>query len=289
MAKQVTAKESEMAKHAVKPMREEVELFTDQQPAFLEPGTGAGLSTNPQDSVVPFVAVLHYSSPQVVERDPKYINGARPGMMWLRGATECPELVDGERGVIWQQCWYERMWIEWSPRDEGGGVMGRYQDKNGRPDLPGIRKSAANPNNWVNPETDNEIQLNKMHVGNVVTLSDENGCPVPPLLMMPYLIAFKSSGLFESSQWLMAQPKTRPDCPPANSWNYGWWVKTIRKSNAKGNWFDIHAQKRLGFWASEEINARGRELYEQFAGSRRGVEIDSAAPKIAAPAEEEVF
>ena len=59
---------------------------------------GKGAEEIKSDDVsTPILKILHQLSPECNERDPKYVQGAKPGMIYAAGFTK---LIDGEQGLI---------------------------------------------------------------------------------------------------------------------------------------------------------------------------------------------
>jgi len=83
---------------------------------------GAGFDQlGASDYIVPFLVVLQSNSPQVTDDNPK---GARPGMV-LNTVTN--QLYDArEDGIKIYVADIGHEYIEWVPRDAGGGIVGRY-------------------------------------------------------------------------------------------------------------------------------------------------------------------
>lgn len=109
---------------------------------------GMGMDKVGKDELlIPFLAILQPMSPIVTEGDN---DNAKPGRYYN---TITGDLYDGEKdGVPFQLVDFERMFVEWVPRDAGGGIAGRYQ-----PDDPFVKR---------------EIEKNK---GSVVGIKLENG------------------------------------------------------------------------------------------------------------------
>ena len=63
-----------------------------------------------QDLALPFLRILGQLSPQVNERDAKFVEGAKPGMIYN---TVTNELYDGVKGISVIPCAYKREYIEW--------------------------------------------------------------------------------------------------------------------------------------------------------------------------------
>lgn len=77
-----------------------------------------------QDIAVPYLYILQTNSPQVNPDHGKYIQNARPGMLYL---TNMEKIYDGrDIGLIIVPCYYERLVTEWVPRDAGGGIVASH-------------------------------------------------------------------------------------------------------------------------------------------------------------------
>lgn len=82
-------------------------------------GTGfEGADSN--DYAVPFLHILQKLSPQVDEIKPNYIKDARPGMIYETVSKQC---IDGKEGLIVVPCAFKKSFVEWKPRDSGGGFV----------------------------------------------------------------------------------------------------------------------------------------------------------------------
>lgn len=94
------------------------------------------------DVAIPYYSILQALSPQV-KRGPQNIDGAREGDIFN---TVTNEVIPGEKGVIIIPCAFVKSYVEWVPRDSGGGFVKQHSDaailnqctpdKDGRPTLP---------------------------------------------------------------------------------------------------------------------------------------------------------
>ncbi len=105
------------------------------------------------DLSLPFLNVLQGISPEVADNNPE---GARAGM-FINSITK--ELVDGEKqGVVFQPVLTENKFVEWVPREKGGGWVAEYD-----PTDPYVRQaqqySAARNLDYGKIETENGNQL----------------------------------------------------------------------------------------------------------------------------------
>ena len=86
--------------------------------------SGTGFSEVTTDDLsIPFLRVLAQLSPQVNKRDGAYVNGAEAGMLYN---TVLNEVYDGEQGIDIVPCHYNRRFVEWTPREQGGGYVDSY-------------------------------------------------------------------------------------------------------------------------------------------------------------------
>ena len=69
-----------------------------------------------EDMALPFVRILGQLSPQVTDGDAKYIEGAKPGMIYNTVTSEC---FDGKKGIKVIPCYYKKDYPEWSDRGDG--------------------------------------------------------------------------------------------------------------------------------------------------------------------------
>ena len=88
--------------------------WTQYQGAGTE-GAGA------DDYALPFLYILQTNSPQVSKHEGSYVEGAEPGMILNTVTNELFERLE----VI--PVAFHKEYVEWVPRDEGGGFVGRYQ------------------------------------------------------------------------------------------------------------------------------------------------------------------
>lgn len=90
-----------------------------------EEDLGAGLEGVTQDELaVPFVAILQKGSPQCEEGNPRALAGAKPGTL-INTVTN--KLYDGKSGIRFVPVHRDRNYVEWVPRDDGGGFVGIHQ------------------------------------------------------------------------------------------------------------------------------------------------------------------
>lgn len=93
-------------------------------PSEFEDFAGYGMDqVRTEDMSIPFLRILAQLSPQVNKRDGAYVEGAEAGMIYNTVANEA---YDGEEGVLVIPCYYNRRYVEWKPREKGGGYVNAY-------------------------------------------------------------------------------------------------------------------------------------------------------------------
>lgn len=89
-----------------------------------EEHAGAGLdNVGADDLLIPRLGILQDLSPQVKERKAEYIPGAKPGLIADLGTGELYE-----DSVLFLPVHYSKVWLEWTPRDSGGGLANIHHD-----------------------------------------------------------------------------------------------------------------------------------------------------------------
>ncbi len=252
----------------------------DQLPAELAEqfalDAGQGVSTSIEDNLVPFVAVLQSNSPQVSKRDPKYIEGAEPGDIML---TSMKRIWKGEVGLDFQPCAFDRDFVEWKLRDNGGGFVGRH------PQMPSTAKQTSDPKDpnkslWLMP-SGTQIVDTRYHFGFILNPQDALGDGM--MGVMQAVVSLSSTGHTFSRTWMtqMSQLRVNGKLMPARSRHYR--LKTVPQSNAKGNWFAWEYQD-LGWITDPEQYAMGTNLYQAI----RDGSLKAAAPEHNESTEDEI-
>jgi hypothetical protein len=72
------------------------------------------------DMALPYWVILQSLSPQVKKSSPTRIEDAEEGDIFN---TVTQDLVDGEQGLEIIPCAFSKAWVEWAPRDSGGGFI----------------------------------------------------------------------------------------------------------------------------------------------------------------------
>jgi hypothetical protein len=82
---------------------------------------GEGAAFDSSEMQIPFLRVLQALSPQLNKKKAEYIDGASSGDMFN---TVTNEYFDGEEGVTIVPCFQTTKYLEFTPREQGGGFRG---------------------------------------------------------------------------------------------------------------------------------------------------------------------
>ena len=204
------------------------------------------------DFAMPFLRVLGQLSPEVNERDAKYVSGAKAGMIFN---TVTKQAYDGVEGVNVIPCGYKREYVEWSDRGEGTSA-------------PVAIHSVAS--GIINDATRGADYKDRLPSGNYLENTASYFVMLPD--MQQALITMKSTQLKVSRSWnsmmnsIKLQGKNGLFTPAAYSHVYK--LSTVQQSNDKGTWFG---------WNIEKVGpVQDKNLYEaakQFASSVSNVQV----------------
>lgn len=235
----------------------------------------AGFENQTQnDLTVPFLDILQPLSPQVEEDG---IPGAKPGMIFN---TVTDDLFAADTGVVFVPVLTARMFVEWIPRKQGGGMVGRHQ--------PGdeVVKRAIEQN------AERGDKFGKYYT------YDENGEPDNELVETFYVygiafpdadtmdgdevvIAFRSTKIKPYKAWMSKIHKFKGRTP---LWAHAARLTTVKQSNDQGSYFNFVAQPLNGTVKESLLDPNndprfkaGAELYELLkVGSVRMSDEDGA-------------
>ena len=213
---------------------------------FEQDQAGGMLGMGSEDFAMPFLRVLGQLSPEVNERDAKYVEGAKAGMIFN---TVTKQTYDGEKGLNVIPCGYKREYVEWSDRGEGTSAPVTIH-----PVSSGIIKEATRGADWKDRLPNGNYLEN---TASYFVLTED---------LQTALISMKSTQLKVSRSWnsmmnsIKLKGKDGLFTPAAYSHVYN--LSTVQQSNDKGTWFG---------WSITKVGpVQDKNLYEaakQFASS----------------------
>ena len=192
---------------------------------------GTGLEdTDSGDYAMPFVRVLQSGSPQLKKNHAKYIEGASQGMLFN---TVSNAVYDGDEGILVIPCAYTKKYIEWVPRDAGGGIV------NSEHTVDILKSATQNEKKKYLLANGNEVQETAQYFAIIVNNEEE---PEEALL------SFTSSQLSFSRRWNSMLKTSRVknsagDMVLAPMFANVYRIKTVEQSNDLGSWYGFTVEK----------------------------------------------
>lgn len=194
---------------------------------------GIGLENVDKDSVaIPFLRVIQKNSPQVDEADAGFIEGAKAGQ-FIESVNS--ELFDGKKGITIIPCAFQRRFLRWGPRGEGGfkGEMLPEQAAqllaDGKCDYVDGRLYVKGPDGEINIKRDDRLVDTRMHF----CLLETSGGPVRVLL------ALSSTQIKKSKQLLAMLSSVKIGCKTPPTFLNRVTVTTTPESNDQGSWHGV--------------------------------------------------
>ena len=191
--------------------------------AFMEDANSGLENITAEDLTIPRLKILQALSPEVNKNDGKYIEGAASGDITN---TVTKDLFTEETGCLVIPVAYKRMFLEWQPRENGGGLINQHTDTN---ILGQTKKDSSGQDVLPNG---NYIQTSANHY--CLVISGDS--------FQQVMIPMAGTQLKRSRTWnsVMASIKIKSASgnvftPPSYSHKYK--LSTVAESNDKGNWF----------------------------------------------------
>ena len=178
-----------------------------------------------EDMALPFVRILGQLSPQVTDGDAKYIESAKPGMIYNTVTSEC---FDGKKGIKVIPCYYKKDYPEWSDRGDGSGAPVAVH----LPNSP-IIQTGKRDGSKIRLPNGNYLEETASYY---VLVETKGGA------MTPALITMKSTQLNVSKKWnsmmktiKISDGKGGMVIPPMHGVVYN--LSSVLQKNDKGSWY----------------------------------------------------
>jgi hypothetical protein len=221
---------------------------------------GEGAAFDSSEMQIPFVRILQAMSPQLKKREAEYIEGSEQGDMFN---TVTKQHWTGEDGITVIPCFQTTKYLEFTPRDQGGGFRGEIA-----------------PTDPILKRTERMGAKEMLPTGNELVKSDQHYCLVvePDGTYQPVVIDMKSSQLKVSRRWKtqiamqkIAHPRDgRMVTPPlfATQWKF----TTVEESNDQGTWFNYSIEK-IGLLEDRQLLQEAKSFRDSVAAG----EVKAAA------------
>jgi hypothetical protein len=221
---------------------------------------GEGAAFDSSEMQIPFVRVLQALSPQLNKKKPEYIEGATQGDLFN---TVTGEYWPGEQGVTVIPCFQTTKYLEFVPRDMGGGFKGEIS-----------------PNDSVLQQTMRSGSKEMLPSGNELVKSDQHFCLVVAEdgSYQPAVVDMKSTQLKVSRRWKtqiamqkVKHPKTGAMITPA-VFATMWKLSTTEESNDQGSWNNYQVEK-VGLVTNRDLLLEAKAFRDSIAAG----EVKAAA------------
>ncbi len=188
----------------------------------LEAYSGAGMeNVDTRDIIIPRLGILQALSPQLQSKKPEYIKGAKAGdfvnTALGKASKECRIIP----------CYYDKTWIEWRDRSDGGGIVAVYRSEDEAHD--GIEQDEDG--RWYRD-------------GNLVSETRTFYCidVTDPSDPQKVFLPMSSSSLRDARRWLTTLSAEKITGKNGNRFvapmfYRSWEVTPLEKSNDQGQWF----------------------------------------------------
>lgn len=226
-----------MAKETKKPDQQAQSASAPTTYDWSQTGVSGFEATRQEDLGIPFLSILQDNSPQIKISDPNYekmkIIGAGVGDI-INTLSNTVLHVRGRDPIQFIPCYHERLYVEWTPREKGGGIVQSHRNANIL--LECTRDKISNRDVHKNG---NHIVTTSYFYGLIIR---DKESPIPAIIGMA------STQLANARDWLNLMMAIRIDGPngkfqpPAFSHIYN--ISTIAENNKKGSWFGWNIQIR---------------------------------------------
>jgi len=197
----------------------------------LEQFAGAGLQeVKATDLAIPFLRILAQLSPQVNKRDGAYVQGAEAGDIYH---TVSNTAFKGAEGITVVPCYFQHRYLEWKPREKGGGFVGAHRADDA------IVKTTRRDDRGNDVLPNGNLLVNTYQF--FVLLLTEEG---PQRCM----IAMSSSQVTKAKKWLTVMESQTFRSSSGNLLTYPMFYNkyrlvTVPQQNDKGSWYGWEIQK----------------------------------------------
>lgn len=188
-------------------------------------------NTDVESFAVPFLAILQKLSPQVDEDSASRIKGAKAGMLFNTVTEKFYQAKhEDENRVLVIPVAQKRQFVEWTPRDSGGGIAGVYTVAEGLDKIE--RETIKDEKGRSVTEAGNLIADTRVHYV-LADLGDGN--------WIPMIMAMSSTQIKHSKKWMSIMDNLKFErgdgtkyTPAMYSHIYN--VSTQQQENAQGTW-----------------------------------------------------
>jgi hypothetical protein len=226
---------------------------------------GEGASFSSDEMQIPFVRLLQALSPQLNKKKAEYIEGASAGDAFNNVTNQH---WDGEKGITVIPCFQTTKYLEFVPRDMGGGFKGEIPANS-----PLLQQTTRSGSKELLPNG-NELVKSDQHFCLIV---EEDGS------FQPVVVDMKSTQLKVSRRWKtqiamqkVKHPKTGAMMTPpvfATMWR----LYSVEESNDQGSWGNWQVE-RIGLVENRDLLLEAKSFRDSIAAGevKAAPEVDQS-------------
>lgn len=196
----------------------------------MEEDAGLGLgNVGIDDQAIPFLSILQALSPQV-KKGPSKLEGAEEGMIFNTLTKELFPASDGAQGIFVVPVAYECSFLEWKPREQGGGFCGKH----------GVAQGEALLKTTVKDERGRDVLPNGNHLIRtaqhfVLLLKPDGGYEQAVISMAS--TQFKASKQWNSLKTSIKLPSKKGGMYTPPSFAFVYRLTTVLQQKDANSWF----------------------------------------------------
>lgn len=219
--------------------KKETAVSTDVMDDIFE-FAGEGAAFDSSEMQIPFVRLLQPLSPQLNKKKPEYIEGASAGDAFNNVTNQ---YWDGEAGITVIPCFQTTKYLEFVPRDAGGGFRGEIPANASM-----LQQTTRSGSKEILPNG-NELVKSDQHFCLIV---EEDGS------FQPAVIDMKSTQLKVSRRWKTQIAMMKVKHPKSGAmvtppvFGTMWKLRSVEESNDQGSWSNWTVEK-VGLVESRDL------------------------------------
>ena len=237
---------------------------------------GEGASFSSDEMQIPFVRLLQALSPQLNKKKAEYIEGASAGDAFNNVTNQ---YWDGEKGIKVIPCFNTTKYLEFVPRDMGGGFKGEIPANS-----PLIHRTTRSGSKEMLPNG-NELVKSVQYFCFIV---DDDGS------YQPVVIDMKSTQLKVAKRWntqIAMQKIKHPETgmlSPVPIFATMWRLYSVEESNDQGSWNNWNVE-RIGLVENRSLRLEAKAFRDSImAGEVRAAPEDDGSSRGSSGQDDEI-
>ena len=264
-------------KEVAKSEKSEVEVFDEDFMNQVDGMSDLGYSQKSEDGVMPLVTIIQPLSQELQKKGPRFIEGASEGDIIIRatGQRWKADREDGGEGIVFQQCAWRHVYVEWEGEPGDSVPVGTY-DYDSRP--PGSKMVEGDDGRkWLEMENGNRLVEVRQHFVHLMTDDGPLACVIP----------FSGTNHQVSRRLTSMMRAIRlPNGKRAPAFTRLFELTTVHRSRGSQNWY-CYDVKDMGWVKDRELLNLGLEFFRAEQEDRvRAADMEDENPVKEAQSEE---